>query len=88
MGNILISTRIPPIFHLVDWTYLSSDIVIVGHLVKISMVFIDQMTDTTLNIMYDLHNVINLSVDVSHVFVLSYYLVNNQICLKQMTDTC
>ncbi len=36
-----------------------------------------------LNIMYDLHNVINLSVDVSHVLVLSYYLVNNKICLKQ-----
>ncbi len=36
----------------------------------------------TLNIMYDLHNVINLSFDVSHVLVLSYYLVNNNICLK------
>ncbi len=36
----------------------------------------------TLNIMYDLHNVINLSVDVSHVLVLSYYVVN-KICLKQ-----
>ncbi len=33
--------------------------------------------------MYDLHNVINLSVDVSHVLVLSYYLVNNKMCLKQ-----
>ncbi len=33
--------------------------------------------------MYDLHNVINLSVDVSHVLVLIYYLVNNKICLKQ-----
>ncbi len=33
--------------------------------------------------MYNLHNVINLSVDVSHVLVLSYYLVNNKICLKQ-----
>ncbi len=33
--------------------------------------------------MYDLHNVINLSVDVSYVLVLSYYLVNNKICLKQ-----
>ncbi len=36
--------------------------------------------------MYDLHNVINLSVDVSHVLVLSYYLVNNKICLKQNPD--
>ncbi len=36
----------------------------------------------TLNIMYNVHNVINLSVDVSHVLVLSYYLVNNKICLK------
>ncbi len=34
--------------------------------------------------MYDLHNVINLSVDVSDVLVLSYYLVNYKICLKQM----
>ncbi len=34
--------------------------------------------------MYDLHNVINLSVDVSHVLVLSYYL-NNKICLKQIS---
>ncbi len=33
--------------------------------------------------MYDPHNVSNLSVDVSHVLVLSYYLVNNKICLKQ-----
>ncbi len=31
-----------------------------------------------LNIMYDLHNVINLCVDVSYVLVLSYYLVNNK----------
>ncbi len=30
--------------------------------------------------MYDLHNVTNLSVDVSHVLILSYY---NKICLKQ-----
>ncbi len=37
----------------------------------------------TTDIIYDLHNVINLSVDVSHVLVLSYYLVNNKICLKQ-----
>ncbi len=37
----------------------------------------------TLNIMYDLHNVINLSVDMSHVLVLSYYYVENIICLKQ-----
>ncbi len=37
----------------------------------------------TLNIMYDLHNVINLSVDVSHVLILRYLLVNNKICLKQ-----
>ncbi len=29
----------------------------------------------TLNIVYDLHNVVNLSVDVRHVLVLSYYLV-------------
>ncbi len=29
----------------------------------------------TLNIMYDLHNVINVSVDLSHVLILSYYLV-------------
>ncbi len=27
----------------------------------------------TLNIMYDLHNVINVSIDVRHVLVLSYY---------------
>ncbi len=40
-------------------------------------------TIVALNIMYDLHNVINLSVDVSHVLVLSYYLVNNKICLRQ-----
>ncbi len=33
--------------------------------------------------MYDLHNVINISVDASHVLILSYYLVNNKICLKQ-----
>ncbi len=33
--------------------------------------------------MYDLHNVINRSLDVNHVLVLSYYLVNNKICLKQ-----
>ncbi len=37
----------------------------------------------TLNIIYDLHNVINLSVDVSQVLVLSHYSVNNKICLKQ-----
>ncbi len=37
----------------------------------------------TLNIMCDLHNVIDLSIDVSHVLVLSYYLVNNKICLKK-----
>ncbi len=29
--------------------------------------------------MYDLHNVDNLSVDVKHVLVLSYYLVNNKM---------
>ncbi len=34
--------------------------------------------------MYDLHNVINLSVDVRHVLVLGYYLLNNKICLKQI----
>ncbi len=33
--------------------------------------------------MYDLHNVINVSVDVIYVLVLSYYLINNEICLKQ-----
>ncbi len=37
----------------------------------------------TLNSMHDLHYVINLSVDVSHVLVLSYNLVNSKICLKQ-----
>ncbi len=37
--------------------------------------------------MYDLLNVINLNVDVRHVLVLSYYLVNNKICLKQLPYT-
>ncbi len=53
------------------------------HNIIVKMDTIATRTIVTTHILYDLHNVINLSVYVSHVLVLSYYLVNNKICLKQ-----
>ncbi len=40
---------------------------------------VNKMLKISFNIMYDLHNVINISVDVSYVLVLSCYFVNNKI---------
>ncbi len=43
---MLIYTRAPP----GGWEHLSWDTVIVGHLVNISMVFLDKITDSTLSV--------------------------------------
>ncbi len=70
----LLNDGLPVPFRMTNYT---------SHLEKhITLRITDNSSLVTLNIMYDLHNVINLSVDMSHVLVLSYYLVNNKICLK------